>query len=82
MGLISSMLAIIAKLHVHLIVDDPLNVWSIYGIMSSMVENKHQFYPENTLMHRRCWPSNIAKRRFLVEPQMLVRSPHFGVRVF
>jgi hypothetical protein len=44
--LISSMLAIIAKLHVWLIVDGPLNVWSIYGILSSMVENKHHFYPE------------------------------------
>jgi hypothetical protein len=44
--LISSMLAIIAKLHVHLIVDDPMNLWSIYGILSSMLENKHQFYPE------------------------------------
>jgi hypothetical protein len=44
--LISSMLAIIAKLHVHLIIDDPLNVRSIYGILSSMVENKHQFCPE------------------------------------
>jgi hypothetical protein len=44
--LISSMLAIIAKLHLRLTVDDPLNVWSIYGILSSMVENKHQFYPE------------------------------------
>jgi hypothetical protein len=44
--LISSMLAIIAKLHVRLIVDDPLNVWSIYGILSSLVENKHQFCPK------------------------------------
>jgi hypothetical protein len=26
--------------------------------------------------------SRIARRRFLVEPQMLVQSPHFGVRVF
>jgi hypothetical protein len=51
--LISSMLAIIAKLHVRLIVDDPLNVWSIYGILSSMVESKHQLCPENTLMHGR-----------------------------
>jgi hypothetical protein len=40
------MLAIIAKLHVYLIVDDLMNVWSIYGMMSPMVENKHQFYPE------------------------------------
>jgi hypothetical protein len=46
MRLTSSMLAIIAKLHVHLIVDDPLIVWSIYGILSSLVENKHQFCPE------------------------------------
>jgi hypothetical protein len=80
--LISSMLAIIAKLHVRLLVDDHLNVWSIYGILSSMVENKHQFCPKNTLMHGRGWLSNIAKRRFHVEPRMLVRSPHFGVRVF
>jgi hypothetical protein len=46
MRLICSKLASIAKLLVRLIVDDPLNVWSIYGILSSMVENKHQFYPE------------------------------------
>jgi hypothetical protein len=44
--LICSMLAIIAKLHARLIVDDPLNVWSIYDILSPMVENKHQFCPE------------------------------------
>jgi hypothetical protein len=44
--LICSMLAIMAKLHVRLIVDDPLNVWSIYGILSPMVENKHQFCPK------------------------------------
>jgi hypothetical protein len=36
-------LAIIAKLHVCLVVDYPLNVWSIYGILSPMVKHKHQF---------------------------------------
>jgi hypothetical protein len=33
-------------------------------------------------MHGRGELSRIARRRFLVEPQMLVQSPRFGVRVF
>jgi hypothetical protein len=44
--LVSSMLSIIAKFHVSLIVDDPLNEWSIYHIHGPMVECKHQFWPE------------------------------------
>jgi hypothetical protein len=44
--LIGSVLSIISKLHVCLVVDDPLNVWSIYHIGSSMVQNKHKLYPE------------------------------------
>jgi hypothetical protein len=44
--LVSSMLSIIAKLHVSLVVDDLLNEWSIYRIHGPMVERKHQFWLE------------------------------------
>jgi hypothetical protein len=43
MRLVSSMLSIIAKFHISLVVDDPLNEWSIYRIHGPMVERKHQF---------------------------------------
>jgi hypothetical protein len=33
------------------------------------------------LMHGGGLLSEIARRRVLVEPEMLVQSPHFGVRV-
>jgi hypothetical protein len=39
-------LAVITKFHVSLVVDDPLNVRSIYGILSSMAEHIHRLSPE------------------------------------
>jgi hypothetical protein len=44
--LISSMLSVISKLYVSLVVDDPLNVWSIDHILGPMLEHIHQLYPE------------------------------------
>jgi hypothetical protein len=44
--LICSLFSIIYKLHVCLIVDDPLKVWSKYGILNPMVEHIHQLSPE------------------------------------
>jgi hypothetical protein len=40
--LIGSVLSIISKLYVCLVVDDPLNVWSIYHILGPMLEHIHQ----------------------------------------
>jgi hypothetical protein len=45
-GLISSMLPIISKVHVCLEVDNPLNIWSIGYICSSMVQHKHKLSPK------------------------------------
>jgi hypothetical protein len=47
--LIGSVLSLIYKLHVCHIVDDPLNVCSLYGIPSPMVEHIHPLSPENML---------------------------------
>jgi hypothetical protein len=44
--LIGSMLSIIYELHVGLVVDYPLNIWSIDYIDSSMLQHKHELCPE------------------------------------
>jgi hypothetical protein len=40
--LIGFMLSIISKLHACLVVDDPLNIWSIDHILGPMLEHIHQ----------------------------------------
>jgi hypothetical protein len=50
--LVCSMLAVITKFHVSLVVDDPLNVWSIDHILGPMVEHIHQLCPKNMLMEK------------------------------
>jgi hypothetical protein len=56
--LICSLLSIISKLHVCLVVDDPLNVWSIDHIGSSMVQHKHKLHPEGGT---NAWRRRVAK---------------------
>jgi hypothetical protein len=51
--LVCSMLAIISKIHLSLVVDDPLNVWSIDHILSSMVQHIHNLCLEEGTNTRR-----------------------------
>jgi hypothetical protein len=56
--LISSMLSIISKLHVCLVVDNPLNIWSIDHISHSMVQHKHKLHPEEGT---NAWRRHVVK---------------------
>jgi hypothetical protein len=51
--LICSMLPIIPEFHINLVVNDPLNVWSIYHILSSMVLHIHYLCLEEGTKARR-----------------------------
>jgi hypothetical protein len=46
-----------------------------------MLQHKHELCPEKGTDAWRRLVLIIARRRVLVEPRMLVRSPRFGVRV-
>jgi hypothetical protein len=56
--LIGFVLSIISKLCVCLVVDDLLNVWSIYHIGSSMVQHKYKLYPEEVTT---AWRRQVVK---------------------
>jgi hypothetical protein len=56
--LVCSMLAVITKFHVSLVVDDPLNVWSIDHILGPMFEHIHQLCLEKYVD---AWGSLIIK---------------------
>jgi hypothetical protein len=66
--LICSLLSIISKLHVCLVVDDPLNVWSIDHKVVPWFSININSIQREVLMHGGGELPRIARRRFLVEP--------------